>query len=71
MTVLQDLIKLINDGKLHSMLDVMAECHILLGKEKQQIIKAYCDAEDKWEFFEYERRYNREHLTAEDYYNSL
>lgn len=71
MTALQELIKLINDGKLHSMLDVMAECHCLLRKEKEQIIQAYCSAEDKSEFFEYEHRYGREYLTAEDYYNTL
>ena len=37
--------------------------------EKQQIIDAYCAAEDNSEFFEYEHRYNREYLTAEPYYN--
>ena len=41
----------------------------LLEKEKQQIIDAYCNAEDKFEFFEYEHRYGRQYLTSEDYYN--
>jgi hypothetical protein len=37
--------------------------------EKQQIIDAYKQAEDMYEFFEYEHRYGREYLTAEPYYN--
>ena len=40
-----------------------------LEKEKQQIFKAYCKAEDMSEFFEYEHRYGREYLTAETYYD--
>ena len=40
-----------------------------LEMEKQQIIDAYCAAEDNSEFLEYEHRYNREYLTAEPYYN--
>ena len=37
--------------------------------EKQQIINAYCAAENNSEFLEYEHRYGREYLTAEPYYN--
>jgi hypothetical protein len=37
--------------------------------EKQQIMDAYKQAEDMYEFFEYEHRYGRKYLTAEPYYN--
>ena len=37
--------------------------------EKEQIIDAYKEAEDKWEFFEYEHRWGRRYETAEKYYN--
>lgn len=37
--------------------------------EKEQIMDAYKEAEDKWEFFEYEHRWGRRYDTAEKYYN--
>ncbi len=43
--------------------------HRFLHIEKEHIIDAYKQAEDMYEFFEYEHRYGREYLTAEPYYN--
>ena len=40
---IQDLINLIENGKLHSKLDILAECYILKGKHKEQTLSA-CNA---------------------------
>jgi len=72
-TAIQELLEIVemeyNNGVEISMKAFYGMLKGALEKEKQQIIEAYCRAEDKSEFFEYEHRYGREYLTAEPYYD--
>lgn len=51
-------------------IDLINKIQELLPIEKEQIINAYCSAEDKWEFFGHEHRYGRQYFTSEDYYRN-
>lgn len=68
-TALQELLEDIQINNRHYYEANIVWFKSLLEKNKQEIIDAYHNAEDKWEYFQYEHRYGREHLTGEDYYN--
>lgn len=62
--LIDELIRLGHNFKLYS-----KEIEKAKQMEKEQIMDAYKEAEDKWEFFEYEHRWGRRYDTAEKYYN--
>jgi hypothetical protein len=59
-TAMQELIDLIYSGKLNSLLDVLAEAHLLRHKEKDQINQAYDAGNDFDGDWEAEENYYKE-----------